>query len=63
MIAFSADETTDVGKDTGSPAVPDYPAGSSFTGTVNWVLIEIGDDDHTHLLSPEAQMQYHLTQH
>jgi arylsulfatase A-like enzyme len=63
MIAFSADETTDVGRDTGSPVVPDYPAGFSFTGTVNWVLIETGDDDHSHLINPEQQMLLHLAQH
>jgi hypothetical protein len=62
-IGFSADETTDVGKDTGSRVVPDYPPGSTFTGTVNWVLIETGDDDHSHLISPEQQMLLHLAQH
>jgi hypothetical protein len=30
---------------------------------VNWVAIETGDDDHTHLLSTEQQLQYHLAQH
>jgi hypothetical protein len=48
---FSADQTTDVGKDTGSRVVPDYPHGSTFIGTVNWVLIEIGDDDQSHLIT------------
>jgi arylsulfatase len=63
MIAFSADETTDIGRDTGSPVVPDYPAGSTFTGTVNWVVVDTGDDDHTHLISPEQQHALHLAQH
>jgi arylsulfatase A-like enzyme len=62
-IGFSADETTDVGKDTGSRVVPDYPPGSTFTGAVNWVVIETGDDDHSHLISPEQQMLLHLAQH
>jgi hypothetical protein len=31
-IGFSADETTDVGNDTGSRVVPDYEDGSTFTG-------------------------------
>jgi len=62
-IGFSADETTDVGKDTGSRVVPDYDHGSRFTGQVNWVAIETGDDDHTHLLSAEQQLAYHLAQH
>ncbi|TQM57874.1 arylsulfatase [Humibacillus xanthopallidus] len=62
-IGFTADETSDVGKDTGSPVVPDYPAGFTFTGAVNWVLIETGDDDHSHLITPEQQMLFHLAQH
>jgi arylsulfatase len=62
-IGFSADETTDVGKDTGSRVVPDYDYGSTFTGQVNWVAIEIGDDDHDHLITPEQQLAYHLSQH
>jgi arylsulfatase len=62
-IGFSADETTDVGKDTGSRVVPDYEPGSTFTGQVNWVAIETGDDDHHHLITPEQQLAYHLAQH
>jgi arylsulfatase len=62
-IGFSADETTDVGKDTGSRVVPDYEYGSTFTSQVNWVAIEIGDDDHNHLITPEQQLAYHLAQH
>jgi hypothetical protein len=54
-IGFSADETTDVGKDTGSRVVPDYDSGSTFTGQINWVAIETGDDDHSHLITPEQQ--------
>lgn len=48
-IGFSADETTDVGKDTGSRVVPDYDYGATFTGKVNWVAIETGEDDNSHL--------------
>jgi hypothetical protein len=62
-IGFSADETTDVGKDTGSRVVPDYGYGSAFTGQINWIAIETGDDDHSHLITPEQQFAYHLTQH
>jgi hypothetical protein len=62
-IGFSADETTDVGRDTGSRVVPDYKPGSAFTGTINWVAIEVGDDDHNHLITPEQQLAYHLAQH
>jgi hypothetical protein len=62
-IGFSADETTDVGKDTGSRVVPDYEPGSSFTGTINWVEIEIGEDDQSHLITPAQQAVYHLARH
>jgi arylsulfatase len=62
-IGFSADETTDVGKDTGSRVVPDYGYGSIFSGRVNWVTIETGDDDHTHLITLEQQFAFHLAQH
>jgi arylsulfatase len=62
-IGFSADETTDIGKDTGSRVVPDYDYGSTFTGRVNWVAIETGEDDHTHLITPEQQLAFHLAQH
>jgi arylsulfatase len=62
-IGFSADETTDVGKDTGSRVVPDYEQGSHFTGQVNWVAIETGDDDQNHLITAEQQLAYHLAQH
>jgi hypothetical protein len=46
-IGFSADETTDVGKDTGSRVVPDDGDGPRFTGDVNWVATEMGADERT----------------
>ena len=55
---FSFDETLDVGRDTGSPVSDDYGArGNAFTGTVNWVQIDIdaAAQDHDHLLSPEER--------
>jgi hypothetical protein len=53
---FSADETMDIGRDTASPATPDYPAGDAdeFTGDLAWVQIELKDDDVSHLEAPEA---------
>ena len=49
-----ADETCDVGRDTGTPVSEDYTASvSEFTGTVNWVELEAGDDNHDHLITPE----------
>jgi arylsulfatase A-like enzyme len=55
-MAFSADEACDVGRDTGSPASTDYAArGNEFTGTIEWVQIDIGDDGHDHLITPEQR--------
>ena len=53
-MAFSADETCNVGKDTGSPISPDYgPTGNAFSGDVNWVQIDLEKDNHDHFISPE----------
>jgi arylsulfatase len=59
-MAFSGDETADVGRDTASPVSDDYKGESSvFTGTVNWVQIDLGDDaeDADHLISPEERLR------
>lgn len=51
-MGYSADEACDVGSDTGSPASPDYGAtGNSFNGKIEWVRLDIGDDDHSHLIT------------
>jgi len=52
---FSADETMDVGKDTASPVTDEYGSGdaNSFTGTIDWVQIDLEDDDVSHLEDPE----------
>ena len=43
-MVFSADETCDIGDDTGSPVSPDYgPSGNAFNGAVNWVQIDLGE--------------------
>ena len=45
-LSFSLDETTDVGRDR-LPVTPDHPVGdNAFTGTVNWVRLELSDDRH-----------------
>jgi arylsulfatase A-like enzyme len=59
-MAFSADETADVGRDTASAVSDDYKGESSvFSGTVNWVQIDLGDDaeDADHLISPEERLR------
>jgi len=57
-MAFSADETCDVGKENGSPVSPDYgPSGNDFSGEVNWVQIDLEKDDHDHMISPEERFK------
>ncbi|HUO39931.1 MAG TPA: sulfatase-like hydrolase/transferase, partial [Mycobacterium sp.] len=56
-MAFSADEACDVGRDTGSPASPDYgPTGNAFTGDIAWVRLDIGADGHDHLITAEDRI-------
>ena len=57
-MLFSADETCDVGKETGSPTSPDYgPKDNEFSGQVNWVQIDLETDDHDHPISPEERFK------
>jgi len=57
-MIFSADETCDVGKGTGSPVSPDYDArDNEFSGEVNWVQIDLEKDSHDHLISPEERFK------
>lgn len=56
-MLFSGDETLDVGIDFGTSVSDDYtPDTSRFTGTVNWVQLDQGSDDHSHLISPEDRL-------
>ena len=59
-LIFSADETADVGRDTASPVSDDYSGPTSvFTGTVNWVQLDLGEDagDADHLITPEERLR------
>ncbi len=59
-MVFSADETADVGSDTGSRVSDDYrPETSPFTGSVAWIQIDLGDDanDADHLITPEERLR------
>ncbi|MGO4102574.1 arylsulfatase [Leifsonia sp. YAF41] len=57
-MVFSADETTDVGYESGTAVSPEYNTASSrFAGTINWVQIDLGDDDHDHLIDPEERLR------
>jgi arylsulfatase A-like enzyme len=57
-VVFSADETADVGNDTGTPVTDDLPEGqAAFTGRIEWVQIDIdaSAEDLDHLISPEER--------
>ena len=57
-MGYSADEACDVGSDTGSPCSPDYGAtGNAFTGRIQWVQLDIGDDSHDHLITAEQRFK------
>ncbi len=57
-LIFSADETCDVGNETGSTVTPEYTAETSkFNGKINWVQLDQGADDHDHLISPEERLR------
>ena len=56
-MLFSGDETLDVGVDFGTSVSDDYdPDTSRFSGTVNWVQLDQGSDDQSHLISPEDRL-------
>jgi arylsulfatase len=51
-------DTCDVGSDAASPVSPDYgPTNNAFSGTVNWVQIDIDEnaEDFDHLITPEER--------
>ena len=59
-MVFSADETTDLGSDSGTPVTDDFgPRDSAFNGKVKWVQIDLGADaeDADHLITPEERLR------
>jgi arylsulfatase len=57
-MIFSADETTDIGYESGTPVTRDYTTQSSkFTGKIYWVQLDVGKDNHDHLISPEERLR------
>jgi arylsulfatase len=56
-MLFSADETTDVGRDTATPVSSDYTRSTSiFNGKVVWVQIDLGKDAHDHIITSEERL-------
>jgi arylsulfatase len=63
-MIFSADDTCDVGREGGALVAEDYgPRDNAFTGEVNWVQIDLGEDaeDADHLISPEERLHIAMT--
>lgn len=57
MVYFSLDETADVGRDTGARVTPGGAVASDeFSGQIEWVRIDIGDDGHEHMVRREQVM-------
>jgi arylsulfatase A-like enzyme len=57
-MIFSADETTDIGYESGTTVSPDYTAHESrFTGRIHWVQLDTGTDDNDHFISPEERLR------
>jgi len=57
-IGFGS-EYTDVGRDAQSPVTDDYTGASSkFTGAINWIEMEGGQDSHDHLVDPKRVFAY-----
>ena len=51
---FSATEGMEIGHELGTPVMPKAKAEDTvFTGEIKWVELSIGDDDHSHLISPD----------
>jgi arylsulfatase len=61
-LIFSAEESTDIGYETGSLVVPDYPANNGhFSGTIHWVQLDVGQDNFNHLITPEDRLHMVMT--
>ena len=60
-MIFSADETTDIGYESGTTVSPDYtPHRSRFTGKLHWVQLDTGADDNDHYIDPEERLRVAL---
>jgi len=59
-FVFSADETTDIGYESGTSVSPDYTAHTSrFNGKIHWVQIDLDKDaqDADHYISHEERLR------
>jgi len=58
-VVFSADETADIGSDTGTPVSDDYDGNGAFHGRVRWVQLDVDKaaDDLDHLITPDERLR------
>ncbi|WP_421740502.1 sulfatase-like hydrolase/transferase [Cellulomonas sp.] len=57
-MVFSADETTDIGYESGTSVSSGYDARTSrFTGKIHWVQLDVGTDDHDHFIDPDERLR------
>ena len=60
-LAFSAEESTDIGHESGSLVSSDYAGRDAFTGKIEWVQIDIGKDNFSHQIKPEDRLRVVMT--
>ena len=59
-MLFSADETLDIGSDSGTPVTDDLSVDElEFNGRVRWVELDLSDDadDADHLITPDERLK------
>ncbi len=57
-MIFSADETTDIGYESGTTVTPDYTTHNSrFTGKIHWVQLDLGSDNNDHYIDPDERLR------
>jgi arylsulfatase len=57
-MVFSADETTDIGYESGTTVSSDYTAQTSrFAGKIHRVQLDVGTDGHDHHIDPDERLR------
>jgi arylsulfatase len=58
-LVFSADETTDLGRDSATPVSDDHGYENAFGGRIEWVQIDLDEaaEDLDHMISPEELLR------
>jgi len=58
-MLFSADETTDLARDSATPVSDDHGYDNAFTGRIRWVQIDVDEaaEDVDHLISPDELLR------